>query len=100
MRGLENPATLTLAPRGTPLYETTYGNVAPRVGLAYQLNESSSWQRVLRAGFGTFYDLGQGSLGGVTSYFPYSASTAVPTVAVPAERAGRRSSRHHDQPAR
>src|SRR6201991_2388059 len=24
--GLDNPATLTLAPRGTPLYETTYGN--------------------------------------------------------------------------
>jgi hypothetical protein len=27
-----------------------------------------------RAGFGIFYDLGQGSLGGVSSYFPYSAS--------------------------
>src|SRR5262249_14974782 len=37
--GLNNPATMTLAPRGTPLYETTYGNVAPRFGLAYQLNE-------------------------------------------------------------
>ena len=32
--GLDNPATMTLAPRGTPLYETTYGNVAPRLGLA------------------------------------------------------------------
>src|SRR6185295_3115482 len=27
--GLEHPATLSLAPRGTPLYGTTYGNVAP-----------------------------------------------------------------------
>ncbi|MBV9928040.1 MAG: TonB-dependent receptor [Acidobacteria bacterium] len=72
--GLNNPATMTLAPRGTPLYETTYGNVAPRFGLAYQLRESPDWGTTLRAGFGVFYDLGQGSLGGVSSFFPYLAS--------------------------
>ena len=71
--GLNDPATLALAPRGTPLYHTTYGNVAPRVGLAYQLGGSANWQTVLRAGFGVFYDLGYGSLGGASSYFPYSA---------------------------
>jgi hypothetical protein len=72
--GLNNPATLTLAPRGTPLYKTTYGNVAPRLGLAYQLTQSPNWGAVIRAGFGTFYDLGSGSLGGVTSFFPYGAT--------------------------
>jgi hypothetical protein len=66
-----NPATLALAPRGTPLYQTTYGNVAPRLGLAYQLGRSSNWGSVVRAGFGIFYDLGSGSLGGVTTYYPY-----------------------------
>lgn len=69
--GLNNPATMTLAPRGTPLYETTYGNIAPRIGLAYQFGGIRSWGPVLRAGFGVFYDLGQGSLGGVSSFFPY-----------------------------
>ena len=69
--GLNNPATMTLAPRGTPLYETTYGNIAPRIGLAYQLDGIRNWGAVLRAGFGVFYDLGQGSLGGVSSFFPY-----------------------------
>ena len=72
--GLDDPATMTLAPRGTPLYETTYGNIAPRVGLAYQLRAKQSWGTTLRAGFGVFYDLGQGSLGGVTSFFPYNVS--------------------------
>jgi len=72
--GLDDPATMTLAPRGTPLYETTYGNIAPRLGLAYQLRTGPSWGTTLRAGFGVFYDLGQGSLGGVSSFFPYSAS--------------------------
>src|SRR6266705_6117978 len=33
--GLKNPATIALASRGTRLYDTTYGNVAPRLGLAW-----------------------------------------------------------------
>ncbi len=65
---------MTLAPRGTPLYQTTYGNVAPRLGIAYQLRGIRNWDAVLRAGFGIFYDLGQGSLGGVSSFFPYGVS--------------------------
>jgi hypothetical protein len=75
--GLEQPATLRLAPRGTPLYDTTYGNVAPRFGVAYQLSDSPTRQSVIRGGAGTFYDLGHGSMGGVTSFFPYSASKAI-----------------------
>jgi hypothetical protein len=72
--GLNNPPTIALAPPGTPLYQTTYGNIAPRAGIAYQLREKPNWGTVLRAGFGVFYDLGQGSLGGDSSFFPYSAT--------------------------
>jgi hypothetical protein len=72
--GLNNPATITLAPRGTALYQTTYANIAPRFGVAYRAGEKPNWNTVLRAGFGVFYDLGQGSLGGVSSYFPYNNS--------------------------
>jgi hypothetical protein len=72
--GLGNPATIALARRGTPLYQTTYGNVAPRLGLAWQLGGGPNWGAVVRAGFGIFYDLGQGSLGGASFYFPYLAS--------------------------
>ena len=72
--GLNDPATMTLAPRGTPLYETRYGNVAPRLGVAYQFGSRPDWDATFRGGVGVFYDLGQGSLGGATSYFPYSAN--------------------------
>lgn len=81
--GLDNPATLTLAPRGTPLYETTYGNLAPRIGLAYQFRGIRNWDAALRAGFGIFYDLGQGSLGGVSSFFPYIADKNFPSSPFP-----------------
>ena len=75
--GLDNPATVALALRGTPLYDTTYGNVAPRLGIAWQVREKQNWGTVLRGGWGIFYDLGQGSLGGVTSYFPYTATKII-----------------------
>jgi hypothetical protein len=81
--GLNNPATTALAPRGTPLYPTTYGNVAPRLGLAWQLGGRPNWGVTLRAGFGIFYDLGSGSLGGVTSYFPYGATKIIPSALFP-----------------
>ena len=81
--GLNNPATMTLAPRGTPLYETTYGNVAPRIGVAYRLHGIRNWEATLRAGFGIFYDLGQGSLGGVSTFFPYNASKVLSAPSFP-----------------
>src|SRR4029077_13924509 len=81
--GLDNPATIALAPRGTPLYQTTYGNVAPRLGLAYQLRGNSAYGLTLRAGVGIFYDLGQGSTGGASSYFPYSAINQLSPVQFP-----------------
>jgi hypothetical protein len=81
--GLNDPATIALAPHGTPLYQTKYGNVAPRLGVAYQLREVPNWGSVLRAGFGIFYDLGYGSLGGVSSYFPYETINLLPSAHFP-----------------
>jgi hypothetical protein len=63
---------MTLAPSGTRLYKTTYGNSAPRLGVAYQFRGIQNWEAVLRGGFGIFYDLASGGLGGVSSYFPYT----------------------------
>ena len=69
-----NPADfsqLAVAPIGTPPFRTTYGNVAPRVGAAYQLRQSASWQTVLRGGFGVFYDLVSSEAGNLlASRFP------------------------------
>jgi len=81
---LNDPANLSLAPRGTPLYDTTYGNVAPRVGAAYQLRQGGNRDTVLRGGFGIFYDLGYGSLGGSSTYFPFFAVKSIAPVAPPA----------------
>jgi hypothetical protein len=83
--GLESPAAMTLAPLGTPLWKTTYDNFAPRVGVAWQLSTVSGRESVLRAGAGTFYDLGTGSIGGAfqQSAFPYFSSKPLSNVAFP-----------------
>jgi hypothetical protein len=81
--GFNNPMSMTLAPRGTDLYKTTYGNLAPRLGIAYQFRGLRGWDAVLRAGFGVFYDLGQGSLGSVASFFPYLNSRDLSNVPFP-----------------
>lgn len=81
--GLSSLATIALAPRGTPLYNTTYGNVAPRLGIAWQLGGRQNWELTLRAGTGLFYDIGQGSLGGVSNYYPYAATKIISPSPVP-----------------
>jgi hypothetical protein len=81
--GLNDPATIALAPRGTPLYQTTHTNFAPRIGAAYQLNVGANWTSVIRGSFGIFYDLGDGPLGAVSSYFPFHAVKGFSLVAFP-----------------
>ncbi len=77
VKGLENPATATLAPAGTRLYDTRYANFAPRVGIAYQAFRDRG--TVIRAGFGVFYDLGYAFAGTALSptNYPFSRSRTV-----------------------
>ena len=60
---LSNLSNLALLPAGTPPYKTKWGNIAPRIGLAYQVSDSQRWQTVLRGGFGVFYDLATSEAG-------------------------------------
>jgi len=65
---VNNPAELALAPLGTPLWNTTYANFAPRAGIAYKLTDKGDF--VIRAGSGVFYDLGVGQAAQLANSFP------------------------------
>ncbi len=72
--GVNDPPTISLKPSGVPLYDTTYSNVAPRIGVAYQISQKPGMETILRGGFGRFYDLGTARLAGTLSaFFPYVA---------------------------
>ncbi|HMF95616.1 MAG TPA: carboxypeptidase regulatory-like domain-containing protein [Vicinamibacterales bacterium] len=79
-----DPANLALAPPGTPMYQTTYDNFAPRVGASYALGDSVAGRTVLRGGWGIFYDIGSDSvmenLGGS---FPFVARRTLTNVTFP-----------------
>jgi hypothetical protein len=89
---------LAIAPVGTAPFHTTYGNFAPRVGLAYQVRQSQDWQTVVRGGFGVFYDLVSSEAGNLLASrfpplgenaflrnvsFPYSPQQAAPPAIPP-----------------
>ena len=57
---IDDVAQLAVAPRGTPLWKTTYGNFAPRVGFALA---ADSDRLVFRGGFGIRYDVANGAAG-------------------------------------
>jgi Ca-activated chloride channel family protein len=56
---LNDPAQLKAVTPGAPLWQTTYLNLAPRFGFAYQLVGKNNPELLLRGGFAVLYDLGQ-----------------------------------------
>jgi hypothetical protein len=76
-------ATATVAPKGTPLWNTTYNNFAPRTGLTYLVHQQRGWETAVRVGTGVFYDTGNtlGSQG--ISGLGYAAIKTLTNVSFP-----------------
>lgn len=83
--GLNNPANATLGTPGASLWSTTYGNIAPRVGIAYQLSNRPGRETVFRGGFGLFYGLSAGNSGNLVEdgIYPRGASKSLYGVPFP-----------------
>jgi len=60
-------ATMTLAPQGTPLWHPQKDDFAPRLGVAWNPRPNM----IIRAGAGIFYDLGYASIANGGTAFPY-----------------------------
>jgi hypothetical protein len=70
-QGIFDSNPLAVVP-GT-LWHTRFNNFAPRVGAAYQITPKT----VVRGAFGLFYDLGYGSFGDTSGFFPYQRTSFV-----------------------
>ncbi len=82
---LSDLSNLALAPSGSRPYKTKWGNLAPRIGLAYQVSQSQGWQTVLRGGFGVFYDLASSEAGSIAynNFDAYPFGSAKPLLGIP-----------------
>ncbi|MET0649674.1 MAG: carboxypeptidase-like regulatory domain-containing protein [Pyrinomonadaceae bacterium] len=77
---------ITLLPRGTPLWRTTYHNFAPRAGAAFLLSPERG--TTLRGGIGIFYDLGSGQAAqAFGSVFPYARERLLSNIPFPLDPA-------------
>jgi hypothetical protein len=72
-------ATMTIAPPGTPLWQTQHDDFAPRLGAAWNPLPNL----VLRAGAGIFYDLGYSDVANATSAFPFSQQKLILNTSFP-----------------
>jgi hypothetical protein len=75
----EGPKPLALASsaiagvtQNEPLYGTRWFDVAPRFGLAYQMDTTPGREMMLRMGAGLFYDVGYGTSAGAFGGAPYA----------------------------
>ena len=76
---IDNLATMTVAPKGTPLWHPQKDDFAPRLGVAWQARPNL----VLRAGGGIFYDLGYGDVADATGAWPYAQQSVYSNVPFP-----------------
>jgi hypothetical protein len=70
-----------LAPGAGRLWQTGFGNFAPRLGLAWRMAHGQQSETTLRGGFGVFYDLGAGAVAANASSFPYFRNKSVFAIA-------------------
>ena len=77
--GVDNLRTMTLAPQGTPLWDATKRNFAPRLGVAWL----AAPNLVIRAGGGILYDLGYSSVASGISTWPYQQQKVILNTSFP-----------------
>jgi hypothetical protein len=73
------PAAFALAPVGTAPWSTRFGNLAPRIALAYSVTPTF----IVRGGWGIFYDTGLGGVATLSTNFPNGNNEFFPSVSVP-----------------
>lgn len=80
--GIDRLETMQLASAGTRLYPTHYDAFGPRFGTAIVTSQRPGWEQTLRGGIGIYYDLGAGSVGRASEYFPYTLTRSLPVGSV------------------
>lgn len=78
-----DPASLSVAPRGTSLWKTSWYNFAPRLGIAWTINDHAGWETVFRTGGGVFFDTGNQIAATGYQYLGFSAIQVKSKLAFP-----------------
>lgn len=80
---VNSPSTLRLEPRGSPLWHTSWLNLAPRFGSAWTLSSKPGREIVVRSGAGVFFDTGNGPALGAFSAAGFTTTSVVNNASIP-----------------
>jgi hypothetical protein len=80
---LDDPRTFALGPAGRPLWNTTYNNFAPRMGVNFQLSQKPGRETVLRGGYGIFFDVGSGVGADAFINYPFLGTRTLTNILFP-----------------
>jgi len=83
-QNFDNPSqfNLTLGP-GIKQFDADWRTFAPRLGISYQLRETSGRELILRAGWGLFYDMAMPNVGSTLGDPPLGAARVLRNVPYP-----------------
>lgn len=80
---LADPTTLSVAPRGTPLWHASLYDFAPRLGGAWTVHSRPEHETILRGGGGLFFDTANTVAGNGFSGLGFTASSFLGTASIP-----------------
>jgi hypothetical protein len=80
---IDSPATLRVAPRGTPLWHTGWLNLAPRFGAAWKIDDEPGRELIVHAGAGVFFDTGNQRALGAFNALGFTTTSYLSNVPVP-----------------
>jgi len=80
---LASPATLQLATRGTPLWDTSWLSFAPRFGLGWSIRNKPGQETVLRTGAGVYFNTNNEPAAEAFDAIGFSATNHPENVPVP-----------------
>jgi hypothetical protein len=78
-----HPSTLTVAPRGTPLWRGSWFNFTPRLGLSWLVDSRPERELVLRVGSGVFFDTGARPAFRAFTAAGFHSTTVLQNISVP-----------------
>jgi hypothetical protein len=82
-------STIAGVTQNEPMYKTRWFDIAPRLGLAYNMDERPGRELIFRSGVGLFYDTGYGMTGAAFGGAPYSSVRTMSLVTFPFTTADR-----------
>jgi hypothetical protein len=84
----DSPATLSVSPRGTPLWGTDWLAAGPRFGVAWQPVQTPGRELILRGGLGVLFDTPNRAAAPAFSALGFTSASVLQNASIPTTAAG------------